>query len=47
MSLALHDLLICCRRLENEKAVERRVTSFLLVCVPQLAKKGIINNSFS
>ncbi|XP_052668315.1 serine-protein kinase ATM isoform X2 [Harpia harpyja] len=24
MSLALHDLLICCRRLENEKAVERR-----------------------
>nr|XP_021385049.1 serine-protein kinase ATM isoform X1 [Lonchura striata domestica]XP_021385050.1 serine-protein kinase ATM isoform X1 [Lonchura striata domestica] len=24
MSLALHDLLVCCRRLENEKAVERR-----------------------
>ncbi|XP_029898301.1 serine-protein kinase ATM isoform X3 [Aquila chrysaetos chrysaetos] len=24
MSLALHDLLICCRRLENEKPVERR-----------------------
>ncbi|KFV19193.1 Serine-protein kinase ATM, partial [Tauraco erythrolophus] len=24
MSLALHDLLICCRRLENEKAAERR-----------------------
>ncbi|NXP10247.1 ATM kinase, partial [Thinocorus orbignyianus] len=24
MSLALHELLICCRRLENEKAVERR-----------------------
>ncbi|XP_064297316.1 serine-protein kinase ATM isoform X2 [Phalacrocorax carbo] len=24
MSLALHDLLICCRRLESEKAVERR-----------------------
>ncbi|NXU56060.1 ATM kinase, partial [Turnix velox] len=24
MSLVLHDLLICCRRLENEKAVERR-----------------------
>uniref|UniRef100_A0A8C3EEI8 non-specific serine/threonine protein kinase n=1 Tax=Corvus moneduloides TaxID=1196302 RepID=A0A8C3EEI8_CORMO len=24
MSLALHNLLVCCRRLENEKAVERR-----------------------
>uniref|UniRef100_A0A8C3MZA8 non-specific serine/threonine protein kinase n=1 Tax=Geospiza parvula TaxID=87175 RepID=A0A8C3MZA8_GEOPR len=24
MSFALHDLLVCCRRLENEKAVERR-----------------------
>ncbi|XP_071590475.1 serine-protein kinase ATM-like [Heliangelus exortis] len=24
MSLALHELLICCRRLENEKAGERR-----------------------
>ncbi|XP_069739549.1 serine-protein kinase ATM [Phaenicophaeus curvirostris] len=24
MSLALHDLLVCCRRLENEKALERR-----------------------
>ncbi|NXW63760.1 ATM kinase, partial [Eurystomus gularis] len=24
MSLALHDLLVCCRRLENERAVERR-----------------------
>lgn len=46
MSIALHDLLACCRRLENERATERRVTSFLLVCVPK-ATKGTINNSSS
>jgi len=46
MSLALHDLLICCRQLENKKAVERRVTSFPLVCVPQLAIKGSSNFFF-
>lgn len=25
MSLALHDLLVCCRGLENDKATERKV----------------------
>lgn len=44
MNLALNDLLACCRRLENEKAVERRVTSFLLSSVPQITMKGIISN---
>lgn len=45
MNFALHDLLDCCRRLENEKAGERRVKSFLLGSVPQIAMKGIVKDS--
>lgn len=35
MSLALHDLLACCRALENDKATERKVkkTNYCLSAV--------------
>lgn len=46
MSLVLHDLLTCCRRLENERATERRVTIFLLVCVSKLRRESTTNFFF-
>lgn len=41
MSLALHDLLVCCRGLENDKATERKVIAhtwekFIKLCFQQL-----------
>lgn len=47
MSLALHDLMICCRGLENDKVTERKVVCLLCVYRSPNTMSTTIHESFS